>query len=593
MKTNDTSLADLMKAVDSGAAQLPEFQRPWVWDDSHIRSLILSVIKDYPVGAAMFLEYGSESLQFKHHPIEGSKASADKEPSALILDGQQRLTSLYNALYSKDPVVWRNKDGKLTDARFYYLSIEKALDPDADDDDIVISVPESRVVTSAFGKNIELDLSSRDKEFSQKMFPLNLILSSDEEQRWMNDYYAWFKYDLEVIKQFSALVTRIIVPAQKYTMPVITLGADTTREAVCNVFEKVNTGGVSLTVFELVTAIFAIDGFRLREDWEARRQKYFSDELLCVVSETDFLTAVTLFSSYKAGKTVSCKKKDVLALKLSDYQECADIMCEGFKTAGRLLQEERVFSCKYLPYSSQLIPLAAICAALQDGNRINTVSVRDKVKQWYWCGVFGELYGSALESRYANDLVQVVKWVNADGVIPKTITDSFFNPVRLLGLQSRQSAAYKGIMALILKNRASDFISGMDTDFTVYFEENIDIHHVFPQNYCKDRGYGKEKWNSILNKTPLSAKSNRIIGGDAPSVYLGRLEKQYSLAPDVLDGFVSTHLIDPQKLRADDFQGFIIDRARKLLQAIEAATGKAILGKDSDEVQKAFGEPLA
>ncbi len=112
MKTNDRPLTDLMKAVDNGAAQLPDFQRGWVWDDGRIKALILSVIHNFPVGAAMFLEYGNESIHFKHKPIEGSDANPDTEPDELILDGQQRLTSLYNALYSKNPVHTKTDKGK-------------------------------------------------------------------------------------------------------------------------------------------------------------------------------------------------------------------------------------------------------------------------------------------------------------------------------------------------------------------------------------------------------------------------------------------------------------------------------------------------
>ena len=180
MKTNDRPLTDLMKAVDSGAAQLPDFQRGWVWDDGRIRALILSVIHNFPVGAAMFLEYGNENIHFKHKPIEGSNANPDTEPDELILDGQQRLTSLYNALYSKNPVHTKTDKGKEI-VRFYYLDIEKALDPNADDEDVVISIPATKQVTSDFGRKIETDLSTRQDEFKLKMFPLNIILNSGEE----------------------------------------------------------------------------------------------------------------------------------------------------------------------------------------------------------------------------------------------------------------------------------------------------------------------------------------------------------------------------------------------------------------------------
>lgn len=591
MKTNDRQLIELMQEVDSGAAQLPDFQRGWVWDDGRIRALILSVIHNFPVGTAMFLEYGNESIHFKYKPIEGSPAAPTVEPDELILDGQQRLTSLYNALYSRNPVHTRTDKGKNID-RYYYLDIEKVVDPKADDEEVVISVPASKKITSDFGRKVDIDLSTREQEFKLKMFPLNIILDTSEEQNWQNEYYKYYHYDVEVIKQFTELFSKVINPTQQYQMPVILLDKATPKEAVCQVFENVNTGGVSLTVFELVTAIFAMDDFQLRKDWEERKAKYFSGDLLSKVTATDFLTALTLLSSFKAERTVSCKKKDVLALPLDEYKKYADSLCNGFLLAEKLLKEERIFSSYDLPYSTQLVPLSAVCTVLMDGNRIHTTSVKKMVKQWYWCGVFGELYGSANETRYANDIVQVVKWINNGGNLPKTVTDFYFNPMRLLGLQSRQSAAYKGMMALILKNHARDFISGAEMDFSTFSNERIDIHHIFPKNYCIKEGYDKRKWNSIVNKTPISASSNREIGGNAPSVYLERLEKRGSVSSLELDGYVESHWIDHNLLRADDFQNFIIDRAKKLLTVIEKATGRTISGKDSDEVKQNFGAAL-
>ena len=75
MKTNDRPITDILKAVDEGKAQLPDFQRSWVWDDDRIKALIVSVIHCYPVGAAMFLEYGNENIRFKYRTIEGSSAN--------------------------------------------------------------------------------------------------------------------------------------------------------------------------------------------------------------------------------------------------------------------------------------------------------------------------------------------------------------------------------------------------------------------------------------------------------------------------------------------------------------------------------------
>ena len=590
MQTNDRQITDLMKDVDCGNAQLPDFQRGWVWDDNRIKALIASITNNYPVGAAMFLEYGNVNVRFKYRVVEGVPVE-NIIPSELILDGQQRITSIYSALYNRKPVHTRTEKGKDI-KRFYYIDIEKALNTDIDRVEAIISIPETRIVTSNFGRDIELDLSSPDKEYEQKMFPLNIILDYVKMQSWQNEYYAYYKYDSLIIQEFTKFNNIIVMPTMQYKMPVILLDKNTPKEAVCQVFENVNTGGVSLTVFELITAIFAMDDFELRKDWETRKEKYFSGDLLNVISATDFLTACTLLSMYKKGGTVSCKKKDVLNLTLDEYKKYADDLSDGFVEAEKILEEERIFSSKDLPYTTQFIPLAVLCTILAENNQIKVTNIKNKIKQWYWCGVFGEMYGGANETRYVLDVVGVMDWLNDDNKLPKTVQDSYFNPRRLLSLQSRLSAAYKGIMALILKNHCQDFISGREMDFTVYKAENIDIHHVFPRDYCEKQGYDKAKWNSVVNKTPITYSTNREIGGVAPSVYLAKIALKGQVAADVLDSYLETHWLDVNACRSDDFQEHIINRAKMLLDAIEKATGKTISGRDSEDVVNAFGRSV-
>ena len=590
MKTNDRKITDLMATVHSGKIQLPDFQRGWVWDDNRIKALIASITNGYPVGAAMFLEYGNDNIRFKYRTIEGSP-SKDELPDELILDGQQRLTSIYTSLFSSDPVNTRTEKGQPI-KRYYYIDMEKAIDKTVDRIDAIISVPETRQVTSDFGRKIDLDLSTDDLEYEQKLFPLNIILDPNKYAKWQMGFMQYFNYDPAASILYTEFLTSVIVPMGQYTIPVITLDKDTPKEAVCQVFENVNTGGVSLTVFELVTAVFAMDDFELRKDWEDRRQKYFNGDLLSIMSATDFLTACTLLSSYIKGGTVSCKKKDVLNLTLSEYTKYADALSLGFVEAEKILQEERIFSSKDLPYTTQLIPLAVLCTLLAENNHIKVTSIKDKIKQWYWCGVFGEMYGGANETRYVYDVVGVMAWINDPNSIPRTIQESYFNPGRLLSLQSRLSAAYKGVMALIYKNHCKDFISGREMDFSLYKSESIDIHHIFPKDYCEKQGYPKTKWNSVVNKTPISYSTNREIGGVAPSQYLSRIEKKGQVSADVLDSYLETHFIDVEKCRKDDFDNYFINRASVILDAIEKATGKAVPGRDSEETIQAFGGSL-
>ena len=125
-------------------------------------------------------------------------------------------------------------------------------------------------------------------------------------------------------------------------------------------------------------------------------------------------------------------------------------------------------------------------------------------------------------------------------------------------------------------------------DFVRYKADGIDIHHIFPKNYCKSKGYDYIKWDSIINKTPISYSTNREIGGVAPSIYLARIEKKVEQG-DLRD-FLTSHWIDMDDCIADNFEQFIINRAKKILDAISSATGKPISGRDSDEVKQTFGD---
>ena len=138
-----------------------------------------------------------------------------------------------------------------------------------------------------------------------------------------------------------------------------------------------------------------------------------------------------------------------------------------------------------------------------------------------------------------------------------------------------------------------DFITGTPIDLHTYFERSVDIHHVFPRKWCEDAKLPREKWNSVVNKAPLAAETNRSIGGDAPTHYLKRIETSKKVAAAELDGFLATHCIPVAALRADDFQAFIQHRAAALLGLIEAATGKTVAGRDSEETIEAFGASLA
>ena len=427
----------------------------------------------------------------------------------------------------------KNKDKK----RYYYMDIEKCLSSTTDRKDAILSIPEDRTIREDFGRTIRLDLMEREDEFANHVFPLNIVYDRTATSRWRNEYQKYHGYDPHVVERFDAFDTEVLQAIYGYQVPVITLGKDTPKEAVCQVFENVNTGGVPLTIFELVTASFAAENFELRKDWDSRYDRLTQRaDLLTDVSSTDFLTAMTLLGRFYAhksgGEAVSCRKRDVLAISLSDYQKYADRLTGSFIKAADFLREQRVFTARDLPYTTQLIPLSVLFAILD--SRAQDSTVKSKLIRWFWCGVFGEMYGGANETRFANDATGVIDWIDG-GSEPDTVTRAYFQPTRLLTLQTRLSAAYKGVMALILEARAVDFISGTEMGFANFTEQAVDIHHIFPRAYCENK-YKREQWNSIVNKTPLTARTNRTIGGSAPSRYLRRIESEDHVTPATLIG---------------------------------------------------------
>ena len=166
-------------------------------------------------------------------------------------------------------------------------------------------------------------------------------------------------------------------------------------------------------------------------------------------------------------------------------------------------------------------------------------------------------------------------------------------------MRSRQSAAYKGIQAILLREGAKDFRTGQSYDTTVFFDEDVDIHHIFPRAWCEAQGVPATRYDTVINKSPLSDRTNRIIGGVAPSKYLGKLEEgrtgpkggfaEPPIERSLVDSFLQSHLIPPELLRSDDFEGFITARRDALLAMVSRVTGHKI-HQEEPEIEE--GEAL-
>lgn len=459
-ETPRPEFSELLKWAGSGKIQLPDFQRGYKWGDERIRSLLVTVSLGHPLGVIMMLKTGNDQVRFKPKPIEGTPSTAaEASPDLLLLDGQQRLTSLYQALTSNGVVATKDSRNMLFSRR-YYLDIAKAIDDPAYRDEAVISVPDDGILRSDFGRRVDLDLSTPEKERAAGYFPFCLIYRT-EGTSWLFDYA-----DKDTGKKF---LTDVLQPMLGYQIPAIELDKSTTKSAVATVFEKVNRGGLELNVFELLTAMFAGDAayfaehdtdFRLNDDWQETEKELHKHPVLSGVANTDFLQAITLLASRERSVAnvgpravaITARKEDVLKLQLSDYLRWADPVREALAWVAGFLADHHIHVANFLPYRTQIVPLAVFRVIL--GPRADLYAVRQRLSQWFWCGVLGELYAGAVDTRFSRDVEQVPGWALAavdaasSDAAPATVSEASFLESRLGSLRTRNAAAYKGIYAL-------------------------------------------------------------------------------------------------------------------------------------------------
>ncbi|GHJ36010.1 DUF262 domain-containing protein [Streptomyces sp. TS71-3] len=599
MALDSLKLSDALADVASGALQLPDFQREWKWDDERIRALIATVTLDYPLGVVMALQINGSS-PFRTRPLKGAEDVGERPPDLLLLDGQQRLTSLFQALHRDHPVETVDARGREL-KRWYYVDINKAIGPPAERDDAIVSVSEDRILKTGFNRREVVDLTTIEGECAAGYFPLHFVFDTELVNAWHQEFV---KVDNENWGRWGRFQMHVLSRMQSFQVPMIKLAATTTMDAVCAVFERVNTGGVPLNVFELLTATYAGNQEHVAEEgdyyklpdvwWDIKKALCSSYSVFGRMeagvedglSSSDFLQAVALVRTWQRKReepraAVSCKRRDLLELPLADFRQLAPQVAEAFEWVGAFLERQCIVRAPDLPYRTQLVPLAAVRTIL--GDRTDTELADELLTQWYWCGVLGEMYGGSTESRFTRDVEQLVERLGGSTeVVPDTIAEAAFLDDRLDTLTTRNSAAYKGVYALLVKQGAVDwYFAEAPLNAARLAEYSVDVRQIFPKTWV-DRNHPaySARANSIVNKTPLSLRASKSMTG-SPAGYLKTLALESGMRAEWFDDVVATHLIDSPLLHAGDFERFYANRSKQLLELVVSAMGKRTVFRDA------------
>lgn len=542
---------DLLYEINSRTMALPDFQRDFVWDPNATEGLINSIASNYPAGS--ILRVRDANRMFAAREFANAPKLDSYRHTFLVLDGQQRLTSLYQAFYG------------VGDYR-YYLSLRKLIESKEFEEAIFhLKAKRKKAIKYELFENQVKDL----------VLPLSVLKDGNGQySSWALKAARMFKGEEreEIEVQFAEIQKNWIDKIDHYSFPVVTLSDKTKPDALCTIFETLNSTGVKLTVFELLTARFWPKNIKLREMWEAALESYpiLSDY---GIDPYYILQAIALLSK----KSPSCKRSDVLDLESADITAWWNKTIVGMAHGLILLRDDcKVMLAKWIPYQTMLVPLAAILAKRGVQNTPETGVQRDKLQRWFWCAVFGQAYENAPNSQSAKDYNELFAWLE-NGPLPDSIQLLRFDPKVLRGVAPRQRALYRGTICLILGagSVARDFHTKSVIDSKLMIDESIDDHHIFPERYLREtkKITSSVLRDNVLNRTLISRTTNQIIHDKAPSKYFKKIKETPGFP---FNEVLESHFLpieDTSPLLNDDYMGYLSWREEKLWSEIKKVTG--------------------
>ena len=574
--TPSYSLKDLFARAERGELQLPDFQREYIWDVDRVRTLVTSVLRGYPVGSFLALDTRNAPMRFRPRPLEGLRPG-DREPGLLLLDGQQRLTSLYHAFKGDGVIPSLDYLGRRIERRFF-VDVRAAVSADPMPVESVFAVDLDGQVRSHFGPQIDGGITSRADMLTHGVVPISTLLWKEGADLLID--LAAESQDpgmREAVKAFQHSVLRWL-PA--YDVPVIRIDRETSQIGVGQIFAHANSAGVQMDVFELLTAVFASEDpeFHLSEHFAAQEARLREYPALDNIGRIEYLRALSLLLTSRQGHAVG-HRGDILNISLSQYLDHAEELTDAFVAAAEFLAERCILGVDQVPYAAQIVPLATILARLaEDPAVLEQQEAKDRLNRWFWSGVFGELYGAHAPSiRAGLDVTQVTPWVRGEtDAVPRTVTDATFAESRL-HTATAESGVYRGLYALLMARGALDWRTGKPFTRETIGELLPRFHTVFPREFCLAAGADEELADSVLNRTPMGRRTDVVMENNEPKRYLPRLQSKSLMDDAEFDAMLRGHEIRPADLLNSDWEGFITYRREHFVGIIEYALDKAVV----------------
>lgn len=482
----------LIDMIQNGRMVLPDFQRDFNWSDSDVTSLLSTIILGWPAGSLLIIEEDNNFFLRTRSFEEGPAATNVKY---IVLDGQQRLTSLYHAIRGVGPSV-------------FAISWEKAVNADEDFEEAIYSFKREAWNKSNY---------SVSQQAKNKLIPISRLSDASDFFAWRDEALSYMSpCEAELAKnKLTTIYREKLGTLHQYSFPIVMLDSSLEPPAIASIFERVNRTGMKLSSFDLMVAKLYKEDWNLREKWKIAKEKNTKLEMFVGEDGLPILQIIALHYERNIRQSAVLKLHPKTVHNLWD-----DAISATCKAIEFLHTECGVNGKNYLPYQGIIILISAL-------NMKHDISTNNKIlKTWFWTCALGQGLDSAANTR-------LVKWY-------KVLSDSFVehkaidmkdidwptiekNTIATATKKSGKAIWYSIVCLLTLSlkrnNQHLNIIDSNDgehqnADITFYhsYNEELDMHDTIEQIPIKTRAI-----NIIIapiDKDKNKAEANTMLGDE-------------------------------------------------------------------------------
>lgn len=579
------NLSKILTAIDSGFYVIPDFQREFEWGPWDIQALLQSIFADYYIGTLLLWRSTPENFdKLNCESIYGfNKINKEKlkyTAQHIVLDGQQRLSALHYAFFPPTEPFPKRK------TRFYFfVKLNSILEDDWDE-----SI-EYRNDNTSRQRTAEEFVGPLEKQFEEGLFPLYLLGQGFEWYKWVVQYGNWLEKqgDTEKEEKVQKLEKFFQSLLNSYDISYIELSKDIDVAKVCDIFTKINSSGLKLTIFDLLNALLKPHDIELKKNWRIASENYNHKELekmniyllqymsirLQGYCSPRYLYYLVPNTQRTIRKEDGSKEKRVIMTSPEEFTQYWEEALQYTQKALAKIENPRDFGSlqpKFIPYPTMTPILAVLLKEKESLDSTKQQAFDKKITQWYWASVLSNSYSSSVESTMTKDYLDLKKWIEDDSMTPNVVQRAV-NTIENLDLvrENRQNTAiYNAIFSLFARNEARDFYTNNLPEYSV-----LEDHHIVPASWGKKNGI--KDINTILNKAPISNDTNKKISDRLPSDYLNEIKRNIGNDEQFYD-LMRTHLLSRKAIEiltrenfgSEDFNNFIQERKKTIINELRS-----------------------